>query len=693
MSEAATVSQFPALDRDAARTFLEMLDPDANEFTFQTFTNSESRRRSFKTKADPLAKVLHGTLDQHYPTLVDLSRNGAGVFVTINKTTLRGSRNRDSVGDVRAYFIDCDGVTPEGIKAALSALGLEPHLVVETSAGKWHFYWCVENAPLGGFANTQKKLIALFDSDPSVCDLPRVMRVPGFPHQKDGSEGELVRLVQSYDGANYSEDEFQRALVAAQQLRGARAPCVGSPSPTSSPTYLQSQTTPDLADRLLHSLGPSSPDWSQGYPDGQRTHELERRAGSCLGKGMSEIETLWKCLQWNGRNQPPLDGEKVARTVAGVAKTHIRNHGPTAGFLTQISQSIPAALEPVSGDKLLSTAAVPRRYLAERFIPQPETTMLGGDGGTGKSTLALQLSTACITGSDWLGLKVTGCNVLYISAEDPADEIHFRLEQITKSHKIPEVELARFKLIDLAGKDATIAVFERGLIRKTPLLTEIERLAREHKAGCIILDSVADFFGGNENERREVRAFVGLLRGLAMELDAAVIFLAHPSVDGIKTGRGYSGSTHWNNAVRSRLYFTYGAKLKDDDGGPPLDPDTRTIELAKSNRARRGEQIQVLWLDGRFVVTQPGIGGNGKNDSEADELFLDLLSKASGQGVRLSPHRSPSFAPSYLAKMPGGRGIGRAALERAMHRLIEQGQIRVETSGPPSKQRSRLIVA
>jgi hypothetical protein len=265
MSEVAAVTQFPLLERDAARTFLEILDPDTDEFTFQTFTDSESRRRSFKTKADPSAKVLHGSLDQHYPTLVDLSRNGAGVFVTINRTNLRGNRSRENITGVRAYFVDCDGVTWDAIEAALSALGLKPHLVVETSTGKWHLYWCIEGAPLAGFANTQKKLIAIFGSDPSVCDLPRVMRVPGFPHQKDSSKGELVRLVQSYDGANYSEDEFQTALAAALRLRGVRTPSVANPSPTSLPTFLQNQITPDLADRFL-SLGTSPSRLVAGLP-------------------------------------------------------------------------------------------------------------------------------------------------------------------------------------------------------------------------------------------------------------------------------------------------------------------------------------------------------------------------------------------------------------------------------------------
>ena len=240
--------------------------------------------------------------------------------------------------------------------------------------------------------------------------------------------------------------------------------------------------------------------------------------------------------------------------------------------------------------------------------------------------------------------------------------------------------LARFKLIDLAGKSATIAVFDRnGQIKQTPTSAAIEDVAREHSAGGIILDAVADFFGGNENERREVRAFVSALRGLAMRLGAAVIFLAHPSVDGIKTGRGYSGSTHWNNAVRSRLYFT---DVKEEGDGP-TEPDMRVIELAKSNRARRGEKIYAIWEAGRFVVAAPGATRNSEIETATDELFLLLLSKAKKQGQDLSPSRSPSYAPTVLARWPSSKGTSKAALERAMHRLLEAGKIRVRNIWPP----------
>lgn len=422
--------------------------------------------------------------------------------------------------------------------------------------------------------------------------------------------------------------------------------------------------------------------WSQGTPAKYSAAMCEEKWKS-FGRTRSGITvgTVYHLAQQYGWNPPTLVTDQPALT-----------NGQPVVSIFGATPLLPQSLKAISADTLLSARAPRRCWFVERFIPAAEVTMIGGDGGTGKTTLALQLAISSITGDNWLGLPVNKCNIIYVSAEDPEPEVHYRLEQVTKHRPVPPNELRQLTLIDLAGKDATLAYFDRGFLKPTQLSSQIEEIACERNAGCIIFDAVADFFGGNENERREVRAFVGFLRGLAMRLNAAVVFLAHPSVDGIKTGRGYSGSTHWNNAVRSRLYFTDGPKAKEEDSGAPIDPDTRILELAKSNRARRGEQIQLFWFDGRFVVTSPGASGNSKNDSEADELFLHLLSKANGQGLNLSPHHSPSFAPTNLAKMPGARGIGKAALERAMHRLIEQGKIRVETFGPRSKQRSRLIV-
>ena len=68
------------------------------------------------------------------------------------------------------------------------------------------------------------------------------------------------------------------------------------------------------------------------------------------------------------------------------------------------------------------------------------------------------------------------------------------------------------------------------------------------------LDTLADVFAGNENARQEARQFIGLLRGLAIEHDLAVVPLAHPSLSGMTSGTGTSGSTALLDSVRARSF-------------------------------------------------------------------------------------------------------------------------------------------
>jgi hypothetical protein len=262
MTNLDRIMQFPILDREAARTHLQYLDPDTEEFTFQTFTDVEERRKYFemnpRTKRlfDPLARVFHGTLDQYWAPLADLSRQGAGVFVTVNRTTLQGRRNTENIVAVRVYVADCDEIDADTIKANLMALGLMPHLVIQTSEGKWRVYWLVDDAPLEGFKLTQNKLNLLMGSDKSVNDLPRVLRLAGFPHQKDLSKIRLVRILHTHDGPNYLNADFQRMLDSALAERRPKR---------------------NVAEAIM-ALDKPPPDFFEGYGEGRRNTECFRRA-------------------------------------------------------------------------------------------------------------------------------------------------------------------------------------------------------------------------------------------------------------------------------------------------------------------------------------------------------------------------------------------------------------------------------
>jgi hypothetical protein len=175
-------------DIQRARDFLNALDHEATSWTFQTFDDNADR------KEKSLAQMRHGTLDQGWPWMCEMSARGAGVFVTVNETDGIG-RKASNIKRVRAVFVDTDGADIDPIKDA------DPHILVESSCGNFHAYWLVEDAPKGGFKPAQKAMSAAWGTDKSVNDLSRVMRFPGFPHQKvdekKGLTGEpfMVKIV------------------------------------------------------------------------------------------------------------------------------------------------------------------------------------------------------------------------------------------------------------------------------------------------------------------------------------------------------------------------------------------------------------------------------------------------------------------------------------------------------------------
>lgn len=169
-------------DLDQAQSYLNLLAPN-EPVTFQTIDDNKSR------KDRKLARILHGTLEQHARELFNLNLAGAGIFVMVNRGDLKGRRGAN-VQSVRALFVDLDGSPLDPVLEA----PLKPDIIVETSPQRYQALWIVDGIALEEFTFWQQQLAARFGGDPEICDLPRVSRIPGFFHRK--GEPFLVRLLQ-----------------------------------------------------------------------------------------------------------------------------------------------------------------------------------------------------------------------------------------------------------------------------------------------------------------------------------------------------------------------------------------------------------------------------------------------------------------------------------------------------------------
>ena len=347
--------------------------------------------------------------------------------------------------------------------------------------------------------------------------------------------------------------------------------------------------------------------------------------------------------------------------------------------------------EPIGGPRMFSAAEFagraikPRPMLVPGFIPGNQVASIDGDCGAGKSTIGIQLCASAASGQPWLGQTVKRGPAIYLASEDDKDEIQCRLEEICVDLKIGLHNVADMKIWPLATEDPALFIpGHNDTLQPTARWAQLQAHVDRVKPVVLVLDSRADVFGGNEISRAQTRGFIAMLRKMAVSQGVAVVLLGHPSVSGMASGSGSSGSTHWRNAVRAGLYLKYA---EDRDANPNL----RVLELVKANYSATGLSLTIRWSAGAFVFEEGGVSTKPKLAASAvDETFMRLLVEYSAQGRPLSDLGGRNYAPALFAKDPERNGATKVAFASAMTRLFRAGRIIGTESGPPTRRRREL---
>jgi RecA-family ATPase len=315
-------------------------------------------------------------------------------------------------------------------------------------------------------------------------------------------------------------------------------------------------------------------------------------------------------------------------------------------------------------------------------------SLLSGEGSIGKSIVLMQLAGAHVLGRGWLDTLPELGDAIYLNAEDEEAEIHRRFLDVARLYDCP---LADFKdhlhILAMAGQDAVLGHADRnGLVKPTSLFRQLVEAAGDIKPKLIGLDTSADIFAGAENDRSQVRQFIGLLRHMAIIGNSSVIVCTHPSLTGISTGTGLSGSTAWHNSVRARAYL-HPVTVE----GTEPDKTLRQLEFMKSNYSAIADTITLRWKEGVFVPeAKPGSLEAIAAEAKADEAFLTLLERFTREGRNVSPNpSSPTYAVTVFAKER--TGFNKLHLGEAMRRLFKAEKIRVESYGKQSRPYQRIV--
>lgn len=575
------------VDLHEAAKFLHALDPDRATWHFRTFPD--------KGKGKGKGQNFSGTLDSLGVELSLANGNTRGVFAVVND----GGHKKNDITRVVVVFADFDGT------ALPETLPLPPHAIVESSSGKYHLYWRVDGLAVADFTPHQQAIAAALGSDPSVTDASRVMRLPGFVHHK--SDPFLTRLIHSDGRPPYSAVEVAAAFPVSGYTTQNR------PRLKTQQHALQRQDV-TVVEVERHS----------------DARALTGRIARLVVQAGLDTESGWAAVMAEanrGRWTRDMPEDELRRAFDG-ALANLRSGKWEITPPTDHQDGEPIELIPLDLRDLRTATICPPDYVFSQIVPRCVPTLLTGHGEAGKSTLTLAIFAHAACGQSWAGFACERpMRCVFFSFEDNEEIVLWRLRAVADTCGLDyDLIAANLTVIDLSDADAALVSEVPSLkaIRETPTFKRVVAACAAAKADLIGIDNASDVFDGNENDRRQVRYFLRLLRRLCQQTNAGLILLAHVNKEAAKNGskgEGYSGSTAWHNSVRSRLYMAAG-------------PEGLALLHEKHNFGPKAEPRHFRWLTaangaGVQILLSPSDGNDGRSEHtlagvDADAVLLAL---------------------------------------------------------------------
>ncbi|MDC0953717.1 DUF5906 domain-containing protein [Porticoccaceae bacterium] len=278
--------------------FDSVLTESNDASVFFSLLNAPNRDYDWRAIGPGGITSFRGSLEDHRKKLNALNKAGYDIFVTINETDGKDIKGAN-ITRVRALFADFDGSPLSN----LDRISLKPSFTVNTSPDRYHAYWLIDDCPLDQFKMMQQKLAYILESDPAVCDLGRIMRVPGFYHLK--GDPFMVTIDCPERAKRYSFSEVKKAI---------------------------SSLTPINEVTARHSL-------KIGCIEGSRNTALTSLAGRLIYDCQPDTLAIQALMDWNTLNTPPLPDEEIISTYHRIKAKDEAEHGESRHILKQLNDN------------------------------------------------------------------------------------------------------------------------------------------------------------------------------------------------------------------------------------------------------------------------------------------------------------------------------------------------------------------
>ncbi len=190
-------------------------------------------------------------------------------------------------------------------------------------------------------------------------------------------------------------------------------------------------------------------------------------------------------------------------------------------------------------------------FILEPFIPRQSIVLFDGLGEVGKTLLAMQLALSLAAGKSFLNFEVKeNRKVMYLTAEENEENFAERLNLLMKGLRIENQETLEQNLIWLSiySQNFQCSTYRllkntRKEIEPTEFYAYLVNAITHFKPSLIILDSLVNFYGLDENSSEQASIFMENLKMITKNHDCSFMLLHHQTkeamrVDGEKLFRG-----------------------------------------------------------------------------------------------------------------------------------------------------------
>ncbi len=479
--------------------------------------------------------------DQGDP-LAALNAQGFNCYVGVNPRLGQGKTTDAGVALARTLFVDFDHLSDDpGVCFDDLACGIilqaglpGPTLRVFSGHGI-HAYWrLTESIAPDVWTAAQQRVILTLGSDPTIKNPERIMRLPGFDNVKDPAAPVPCFII---------EADPSRLFDLAELL----SHCNEMPTAPQKPAASDIQTagpTPPVSEAMeVHGRALQYASRWEGVCQPGRHNTCFRHMEELWNDfGLSEAETLEILRQWNQLNKPPLEDGEIIRTLKDAMKYPKRPPGTkrTAGRSPSKPKrpaTAPRTREPgedpvqeAEPRSNLDLRVVDLDHVTERetewlhkhYVPLGALTIIGGNPGSGKTSLALGYAT-CLSRGWPMPLAGeesarTGTTIIIGEEDSAARVLRGRLRKMG-------ADLSKIKVFEGLRVEGTDEPFtlSRGL---EPLDALMDKYP---DAGLILFDPLTDSLGFevNPNANAEVRHVLRPVNPWADRHNIAVIGITH----------------------------------------------------------------------------------------------------------------------------------------------------------------------